>query len=398
MTTAELQTLIFSGETFRIECTRSTTNVDKFREAICSFSNDLPNSGLPGYLVIGLDEANPEFRLPITDQLQQDFAAYRSDGQIMPQPNLNVQVHPHPEGGEGEVLVVEVFPHDLPPVRYKGRTCIRIGPRKDHASLTEERQLMERRTANFRTFDATPCPEGDLSRLDLNYFTSTYRPQAIARAVIEENGRELPEQLAALRFYSLARNCPTNAGMLVFAYDPLDLFPGSTIQFVEYDGLTLGDDVLSEKRFAGNLVSILTELDSFLKGRFTQKPVRSTELTETTVWDYPPDAVRELLMNAVLHRNYESNSPIRFYQFSDRIEIQNSGGLYGDVTPENFPRANDYRNPILAEAMYHLGYINRFGRGVARAQRFLAENTSSEATFDLQLNFFLAIIPKHPNR
>lgn len=398
MNATELQALISSGETFRIECTRSTSNVDKFREAICSFSNDLPNSGLPGYLIIGYDEDNPKYRLPMTDQLQQDFAAYRSDGQIMPQPNLNVQVHPHPEGGEGEVLVVEVFPHDLPPVRYRGRTCVRIGPRKDYASITEERQLIERRTANFRSFDATPCPEGDLLRLDLNYFTSTYRPQAIARDIIEENGREISEQLAALRFYSLARKCPTNAGMLVFAYDPLDLFPGSVIQFVEYDGFTLGDDVLSEKRFAGNLVSILSELDSFLKGRFTQKPTQATALTEATVWDYPPDAVRELLMNAVLHRSYESNGPIRFYQFADRIEIQNSGGLYGDVTPENFPAANDYRNPILAEAMYNLGYVNRFGRGIARAQRFLAENGSSEATFDTQLNFFLATIPRHLDR
>lgn len=254
MNAAELQKLISPGETFRVQSTRSTTNVDKFREAICSFSNDLPNSGLPGYLVIGYDEADPHFRLPITDQLQQDFAGYRSDGQIMPQPNLNVQVHPHPMGGEGQVIVVEVFPHDLPPVRYKGRTCIRIGPRKDYASITEERQLMERRTANFRSFDATPCPEGNLSRLDLNYFTSTYRPQAIARDIIEENGRELREQLAALSFYSLTRDCPTNAGMLVFTYDPLDLFPGAIIQFAEYDGLTLGDDVLSEKRFAGNLV------------------------------------------------------------------------------------------------------------------------------------------------
>ncbi len=65
-------------------------------------------------------------------------------------------------------------------------------------------------------------------------------------------------------------------------------------------------------------------------------------------------------MNAVLHRDYQSTSPIRYYQFSDRIEIQSPGGLYGDASPENFPRVNAYRNPIIAEAMHVLGYVNRF--------------------------------------
>jgi ATP-dependent DNA helicase RecG len=75
------------------------------------------------------------------------------------------------------------------------------------------------------------------------------------------------EQLAALRLYNLNRNCPTNAGMLVLAYDPLDLFPGAKVQFVQYAGPQLADDVLAEKTFTGNLITLLAELDSFLRGR-----------------------------------------------------------------------------------------------------------------------------------
>ena len=74
--------------------------------------------------------------------------------------------------------------------------------------------------------------------------------------------------------------------------------------------------------------------------------------------DYPEWALRELLTNAVMHRNYDSNAPIRFYAFSDHIEIQNPGGLYGEATPENFPTRNDYRNPVIAEAMKSLGFVN----------------------------------------
>jgi hypothetical protein len=140
--------------------------------------------------------------------------------------------------------------------------------------------------------------------------------------------------------------------MLVFAFDPLDLFPGAKVQFVQYAGPGLADDVLAEKTFAGNLITLLAELDSFLAGRFTQKPVPVSTLREQPVFDYPPEAV--------LHRDYQSTAPTRFYPFSDRIEIQNPGGLYGEASPENFPRVNAYRNPIIAEAMHVLGYVNRF--------------------------------------
>ncbi len=97
-------------------------------------------------------------------------------------------------------------------------------------------------------------------------------------------------------------------------------------------------------------------------------PVAESAWRETNEVDYPAVAIRELLWNAVMHRSYESNAPVRFYWYDDRIEIQNPGGLYGMVSPENFPRQTDYRNPVVSEAMATLGYVNAFGRGVIRAR------------------------------
>lgn len=393
----ELQEVLTSTETDRIERTISTTDTDKFREAICSFSNDLPQHGKPGYLLIGVNDdgsLNPDIK--ITDSLQQQFASYRDDGQILPQPMMSVFKQQHPSGGE--FLVIQVHPSDLPPVRHKGRVNVRVGPRKAVANETEERRLIERRSTNLRTFDILPCPNAALEELDLDAFQNTYRREALEPAVIKENHRELTLQLAALRFFNLKRNCPTNAGVLVLSKDPLAYFSGAYIQFVNFDGVTLADEVIEQKQFTGNLMTVLRELDNFVKGRFTQKPVKTSSLREQLVWDYPEDSVRELLINAVLHRDYQSNQPVRFYQFINRVEIQNPGGLYGDARPENFPRVNDYRNPVLAEAMAVLGYANRFGRGVTRAQKLLQENGSSEATFTLEPTHFLATIPKHSAR
>lgn len=66
MTAEELKKLIEGGEADRVEMTRSAQDTDKFREAICSFSNDMAGKGLPGYLLIGLDEKDPHYRLQIT--------------------------------------------------------------------------------------------------------------------------------------------------------------------------------------------------------------------------------------------------------------------------------------------------------------------------------------------
>ena len=97
-------------------------------------------------------------------------------------------------------------------------------------------------------------------------------------------------------------------------------------------------------------------------------------------------------MNAIMHRDYNSNTPVRFYWFEDRIEIQSPGGLYGEVTKETLTERNSYRNPIIAEAMHSLGYVNRYGHGIQRAQAALKENGNPPAEFDTRDHVFLAVI------
>ncbi|MFO1486180.1 MAG: ATP-binding protein [Verrucomicrobiaceae bacterium] len=397
LTPEQVQEVLSSTEADRIERTRSTTNTDKFREAICSFSNDMPGHRKPGYLLIGVeDDGSLASGFSATDELQMQFASYRDDGQILPQPMISVFKQPHPAGGE--FLVVEVQPSDIPPVRYRGRVHIRVGPRKAVASESEERRLSERRSVHFRTFDVGPCLGASIEDLDVDAFQNTYRRQTIDPEVIRENGRSLEEQLAALRFYNLARQCPTNAGVIVFGKDPLNFFPGAYVQFARFDGESLADEPAEQKQFTGSLMSMLRELDTFVKARFTQRPVSDSSLHERLIWDYPEKAIRELLMNAVLHRDYQSNHPIRFYFFSNRIEIQNAGGLYGEANSQNFPMVNDYRNPVLGEAIFSLGYANRFGRGVTRAEALLAENGSPPLQFIHESTHFLVTIFKHPLR
>lgn len=110
--------LLNSTESYRVERTISTGNMDKFCEAICAFANDMPGSRKNGYLIIGAKDDGSIAGMKVDDALLKKIAGIRSDGNILPLPTMSVERFSFPEG---DLLVAEVRPSDLPPVRYRGR-------------------------------------------------------------------------------------------------------------------------------------------------------------------------------------------------------------------------------------------------------------------------------------
>jgi len=387
---AELIELLADLESDRVERTTSVNSTDKFGQAICAFANDLPDHRRPGYLLVGVNDNGTLAGLKVTDDLLKNLSAIRSDGNVLPQPAMNVTKFSL-EGGE--VAVVEVLPSDLPPVRDKGRVHIRVGPRKAIANKQEERILSERRVALARSFDSRPCPEASIDDLAMGQFDA-YRREAIDPETIAANQRPIEQQLASLRLYDTERACPTYAGLLLFGKNPCFFLPGAYVQYLKLPGTNLTDMPEDQAEVSGDLHSVLRELEGRVS-LIIQTTMRTVSaLEERTLPDYAEWALRELLMNAVMHRNYDSNTPIRFYVFSDHIEIQSPGGLYGEATPENFPTRNSYRNPVIAEAMKSLGFVNRFGYGVQRAQALLAQNGNKPAQFEFDEHSVLVKIDR----
>lgn len=107
--------LLKSTESYRVERTTSTGNMDKFCEAICAFANDMPASRKNGYLIIGAKDDGSIAGMKVDDALLKKIAGIRSDGNILPLPTMSVERFSFPEG---DLLVAEVRPSDLPPVRY----------------------------------------------------------------------------------------------------------------------------------------------------------------------------------------------------------------------------------------------------------------------------------------
>jgi len=126
MTEQELRTLFADHESDRYEFTTALDDTHKFSEAVCAFANDLPGHGKPGYLMIGVGDSGKIIGIHVTDELLRNLAALRSDGNIQPLPDITVE---KVVTADGDVALVTVQPSPLPPVRYRGRVCIRIGPR-----------------------------------------------------------------------------------------------------------------------------------------------------------------------------------------------------------------------------------------------------------------------------
>ena len=386
----EIKILLTDLENDRVERTISTTNTDKFGQAICAFANDLPGCGLAGYLLLGVKDDGSVLGLDVTDELLKNIAAIRTDGNIQPQPSMVVE---KVSLEDKDIVVVKVEPSIFPPVRYKGRIWVRVGPRKAIANEADEHILLERRASSVRTFDSSPCLDATIYDLDLSVFKHVYLPKAIPDEVVDVDKRDVKEQLQALGFYDLNFNCPTYAGILFFGKNVERFLGGAYVQYVRFKGKGRAGEIMREHKFSGNLCKILPELDTFINATIAnRRPIPVSAAREENVVDYPYWATRELLMNAICHRDYTGNGPIQFYQYDDRIEILNPGGLYGKANPINFPRVNDYRNIVVAEGMKVLGFVNRFSRGILQVQEQLVENGNGVPEFDLNLiTAFLAI-------
>jgi ATP-dependent DNA helicase RecG len=389
----ELEALLLDGESDRVERKASASDRDKIRQAICAFANDLPGHGKPGVIFIGVNDDGSCADLPITDELLLLLAQMRES--TMPFPMMQVSKKLL---NNCTVAVIEVEPHEIPPVRYDGRTWIRVGPRRAWASPDEERQLIEKRRSRAKPFDIQPVPSATLDDLDLDFFRREYLPRAYAPDVIERNSRSVGQQLAALGF-ATPEGIPTSVGILVLGKSPQSWLGGAYIQFVRFDGTSLTDPIKDQKELSGPLHEVLRYLDEILKLNISVALEIGHHATDIKRPDYPVGALQQLARNAVFHRNYEgTNAPVRLYWFSDRIEIHNPGGPYGSVSKDNFgePYLTDYRNPLLAEAMKVLGYVQKFGVGIAQARDELASNGNPPPQFLPETNFILVTVKRRP--
>lgn len=180
------------------------------------------------------------------------------------------------------------------------------------------------------------------------------------------NLSELPDdELCRLQGFT-DEGRPTLAGLMLFSSYPQAFFPQLSITAVSVPGTEIsstgivGERFIDNKRLDGTLVQMLNDSLTFVrKNMKTATIIDPNTGKRADKTEYPVIAIRELILNALIHRDYSihtDSAPITIRMFSDRFEIENPGGLYGRMTLDRLGKVSaDTRNPAIANAMEILG-------------------------------------------
>lgn len=161
----------------------------------------------------------------------------------------------------------------------------------------------------------------------------------------------------------------TNAGILLFGKNPQKYFINANIRvgaFKGNDAIT----IISDKLIDGNLFEQVAKAEEAIKFAINVKYSITGKTSERQeIWDYPLSAIRETLLNSIVHRDYfDKTSPIQIKIFKDWLWFYNPGELVDDLTVENLKTSHPSktRNPLIASIFYRAGFIEKFGSGIDR--------------------------------
>ncbi|MCQ1529493.1 ATP-binding protein [Lutispora saccharofermentans] len=154
---------------------------------------------------------------------------------------------------------------------------------------------------------------------------------------------------------------PTLAGLMLLGEYPQEFFPQLSVTAMVVQGREigeLGDDgerFVDNKRIEGTIPQMLEGALAFVRRNMKVKTIITEDGLRADKPEYPIKAVREIILNALIHRDYSMHtdrSPVRLIMYEDRLELENPGGLYGRITVDDLGKAAaDTRNPYIAGAM-----------------------------------------------
>ena len=220
-----------------------------------------------------------------------------------------------------------------------------------------------------------------------------------------QQGNLATEKVMKLQGFSDGQK-PTLAGVMMFADYPQAFYPQLCITAVSVQGYEIGDlGDLSQRfddneRIEGTIPQMLEEALSFIRRNIKVRTIIDpTTGKREDKPEYPIVALREVILNALIHRDYSIHtdlSPITIRIFKNRIEVENPGGLYGRMTIDELGKTiADTRNPFIAKAMEVIGKTeNRFS-GIPIIRRLMKEYHLPEPLFESRRGVFKVTLFNH---
>ena len=183
---------------------------------------------------------------------------------------------------------------------------------------------------------------------------------------------------------------PTNAGILFFSQDASNYIPQNEIRIARFDGVTRVN-IIDSQEITGPIYNIIDRVESFFK-RSTRTVPQIIGFERIDISEYPYEAIREALINAIAHRDYNrKGAPIMFSIFDDRVEISSPGGLVSGVTLQNIGTKHEARNSRICAIFHETKDMEKFGTGIQKMRHYMQQHGLKEPEFRLEDNSFVVV-------
>ena len=348
----EISELIRKGEYETIEFKKSLAESREIGETVCAFLNKRG-----GVILIGVDDDGNVVGVRVRHGTLENLSNFIRET-IRPKPIFSIEVY----AVENKVIIFIEIPEGRDkPYFFKGRAFIRIDAVN---KLLEREEIFEMASRYLKPFDILKVGE------DVKYEIDEKLVRRIIELARKRRGMkiEFEDVDSILKRLSIKGR---NAEILLFSKNTSLIYPQARIKII----VIRNKNVIDETEICGNLFEQLEKTIMFLKKHmFKGFEIHGLERIEK--WEYPLEAIREGLINAIIHRNYFINAPI-FIRLEDlKLTIYNPGSLPKQLSVKDLyiPHPSIVQNPLIAKVFYYAGLIEEWGTGTLRIIRELRKN------------------------
>ena len=286
---------------------------------------------------------------------------------------------------EGKNCVHVEFSGDNVPYFAYGRAHIRVGDEDKKISAKELERLMVQKNKENLRWDSAICERATLDDIDNNSIRKFVElTQQSKRLHIDKVDKE-----AILRKLKLISGQKiTNAGVLLFGKQPTQFFDNVLVRCGRFKGV-VKEQFLDMKDLDGNLFQNMEKAIAFLQEHLRlQATIKGLRREEK--WEIPLDALREAVINALIHRDYNDQGFVYIKVYDEQIIIANPGKLPEDLTIADLYKEHEskLRNPLLAQVFYYTDFIDIWGRGILNILRLLNEEGLPKPAFEQSAGAF----------
>lgn len=299
-----------------------------------------------GYILVGVKDNGKIIGVTVHQNTLVNWIneiAQNTEPKILPEIDM--------DNREGKtVVIISVDESPIKPVMYRGRAYLRVNASNRRLTSKEISELFEMSTGMSWDYYPVKATVDDLDFETVRKFSRM--------AKLDYGEMEILKKLHLLRGDKVTR-----AALLLFGKDPQEMFMNAVIRV----GRFRDSEIIDSVDIKGNLFEQVENAMDTVKKHLNRKFVIE-DLQRREVWDYPLEALREGLINAVIHRDYRRPEEIQIKIYDDHITIWNPGELPYDLSVEDLYKehASHPRNRLIAEVFYLAGYIEKWGSGTLR--------------------------------